>query len=166
MRRILLTGMSGTGKSTVIAELAKRGHQAVDLDTPAYSHLVPAAGDERTGIGGGMDWVWNLEAVGTLLDTVSGRPLFLSGCSPNQGQVYPRFDRMVLLTAPTETIVERLSTRTTNDFGKNPHELANTLAIIAEIEPLLRRSADLVIDTTAPLDEVVRQVLSAAGHPP
>jgi shikimate kinase len=73
---------------------------------------------------------------------------------------------MVLLTAPAETIVERLSTRTTNGFGKNPHELANTLAIIAEIEPLLRRSADLVIDTTAPLDEVVRQVLSAAGHPP
>lgn len=164
-RRILITGMSGTGKSTVIAELAKRGYQAVDLDMPAYSHLVPAAEGEVTGIGGGMDWVWNLDAVGTLLDNTE-LPLFLSGCSPNQGQLYPRFDRIVLLTAPTETIVARLSTRTTNAFGKDPAELANTLALVTEIEPLLRRTADLVIDTTTPLDDVVRQVLNAASHSP
>ncbi len=34
---ILITGMSGTGESTLIAALAARGHAAVDLDAPAYS---------------------------------------------------------------------------------------------------------------------------------
>jgi len=161
--RVLITGMSGAGKSTVTADLVRRGYRAVDLDSPAYSHLVPAADGEVTGIGGGTDWVWNLDAVETLLDSAAADPLFLSGCSPNQGQLYPRFDRIILLTAPTETLVERLAARTTNDFGKDPQELANTLALISEIEPLLLRSADLVIDTTAPLDDVVRQVLETDG---
>jgi hypothetical protein len=89
--------------------------------------------------------------------------LFVSGCSPNQGQLHPRLNRIVLLTAPTETIVERLATRATNDFGKDPNELANTLALIEEIEPLLRRSADAEIDTSRPLDEVVSLILRGAG---
>lgn len=155
--------MSGTGKSTVVAELIRRGYRAVDLDAPAYSHLVPAADGEVTGIGGGMDWVWNLDAVDALLDSAGSEPLFVSGCSPNQGQLSLRFDRIVLLTAPTETIVHRLSTRTTNDFGKNSAELANTLELIETVEPLLRRSAEHVIDTSAPLDAVVSQVIQLAA---
>jgi predicted GTPase len=34
MKRILITGMSGTGKSSAIRELLARGHHAHDLDTP------------------------------------------------------------------------------------------------------------------------------------
>ncbi|HTZ43323.1 MAG TPA: hypothetical protein VMB79_05620 [Jatrophihabitans sp.] len=30
--RVLLTGMSGTGKSTVLGELGRRGHRVVDTD--------------------------------------------------------------------------------------------------------------------------------------
>ncbi len=157
--RVLITGMSGTGKSTVTAELVRRGYRAVDLDSPAYSELVPAPEGEITGIGGGMDWVWNSEKVSALLDVAGAEPFFLIGCSPNQGQFSPQLDRVILLTAPTEVIRTRLATRATNDFGKDPAELDRTLLLIAEIEPLLRRSADIVIDTSVPLDEVVARVL-------
>ena len=34
MKRVLITGMSGTGKSAVIQELASRGYPAHDLDSP------------------------------------------------------------------------------------------------------------------------------------
>jgi len=30
--RVLVTGMSGTGKSTVLGELRRRGHRVVDTD--------------------------------------------------------------------------------------------------------------------------------------
>jgi dephospho-CoA kinase len=33
MKRVLITGMSGTGKSAVARELAASGHEAIELDT-------------------------------------------------------------------------------------------------------------------------------------
>src|SRR5439155_27200234 len=36
MSRILVTGMSGTGKSSALAELGRRGHRVVDTDDPGW----------------------------------------------------------------------------------------------------------------------------------
>jgi shikimate kinase len=58
MKRVLLTGMSGTGKSTVINELAARGYKAVDTDGHGLSEWVAVPLDEPTGLGPGQDWVW------------------------------------------------------------------------------------------------------------
>jgi dephospho-CoA kinase len=161
-KRILITGMSGTGKSSVIVRLAELGYVAIDADAPGYSAEVPAPEDELTGIGPGRDWVWQEDAIRAVLD----RPdpvIFLSGCSPNQGAFYPALTHIILLTASPALITERLMTRTNNPFGKDPEELARALALQAEIEPLLRRAATHVIDTNMPLDEVVAEVLRVSG---
>jgi energy-coupling factor transporter ATP-binding protein EcfA2 len=39
MKRILLTGMSGTGKSSVIRELAGLGYKAIDADSDEWSGM-------------------------------------------------------------------------------------------------------------------------------
>ncbi|MEJ7763806.1 MAG: hypothetical protein WKF80_13525, partial [Thermomicrobiales bacterium] len=88
------------------------------------------------------------------------------GCSPNQGMFYPHFDHIILLTVPAGVIVERLATRTTNPYGKRPEEIARTLELVKTVEPLLRRGAGHVIDTRAPLDRVVAEVLRIAGVSP
>ena len=162
VRRILITGVSGTGKSSVIERLAELGYPAIDADAPGYSIEVAVPEDELTGIGPGRDWVWREAAIRSAL----GRPvpiLFLSGCSPNQGDFYPSLTHIILLTASPATIRERLRTRTTNAFGKDPGELERALLLQAEIEPLLRRSATHVIETSTPLDEVVAEVLQVSG---
>ena len=41
VKRVLLTGMSGTGKSTLITALAARGFKAVDMDEPEWSEYGP-----------------------------------------------------------------------------------------------------------------------------
>jgi dephospho-CoA kinase len=161
--RVLVTGMSGTGKSTVAAELARRGYHAFDADGGEFSHLVAVPENELTGIGGGQDWVWREDRIQRLLSKQDIDVLFIAGCSPNQGRFYPQFDHIVLLTAPEPVIVERLATRTTNRFGKDPGELARALEITRMIEPLLRAGADLEIDTSAPLDEVVATILRHVG---
>lgn len=149
MKRILLTGMSGTGKSTVIKQLAARGYKAVDMDEPGWSEYAPDG-----------EWVWCEDRVQALLSSLKGDEiLFLSGCAINQVKFYSQFDEIVLLSAPAAVIVERLQTRTNNPYGKHPDELAATLENLETVEPLLRKSADHEIDTRVSLDEVVTAIL-------
>ncbi|HYE05778.1 MAG TPA: AAA family ATPase [Planctomycetota bacterium] len=164
MKRILLTGLSGTGKSTVIGALAARGHEAIDLDSDAWSHWVDCADDPALGppVEAGRDWVWREDRVRGLLEREGSGDLFVSGCAMNMRQFYPRLDHVILLSAPAAVISERLTTRTTNPYGRRPEELARVLDQIRTIEPMLRRGAGHEIDTSAPLDQVVRRVLEIA----
>jgi dephospho-CoA kinase len=159
VKRVLITGMSGTGKSSVIVELAARGYKAVDTDYCGLSEVVTVSADEPTGLEPGQDWVWREDRIDDLLSTEDAEILFLSGCAPNQGKFYPRFDHIILLTAPAGVIVERLATRTNNRYGKRPEEVARVLSHQQTIEPLLRRGAGHVVDTSAPLDQVVATVV-------
>jgi dephospho-CoA kinase len=163
VKRVLITGMSGTGKSSVIEELAKRGYKAVDTDYGGFSELVTVPEDEETGHDPGQDWIWNEDRIASLLSAEDAGILFLSGCSPNQGKFYPQFDHVILLTAPASTIIERLATRTNNPYGKHPEEIERTLHLQQTIEPLLRHSATFEIDTTIPLHDVVAEVLRHIG---
>ncbi len=164
MKRVLLTGMSGTGKSTVIEELVARGYKAVDTDYDGWSEVVNVPDGELTGIGPGQDWVWREDRIQDLLSTEDADVLFLSGCAPNQGKFYPRFDHIVLLSAPAEVMVERLTSRTNNPYGKRPEEIERVLRLKDEIEPLLRAGAGLEVDTSVPLDQVVAEVLRLVGE--
>lgn len=147
MKRVLLTGMSGTGKSTVIRALAACGYHAIDADD-GWSECGPEG-----------DWVWREERIQHLLSVDSGNMLFLSGCATNQGKFYPQFDHIILLSAPANVIVERLATRTTNPYGKHPDELAQVLGYLQTVEPLLRATAGYEVDASAPLDQVVESIL-------
>ncbi len=165
MKRILLTGISGTGKSTLIAELAARGYKAVDADGDEYSQWEdwPTDSDVAgTPVEPNRDWVWREDRIQELLSTEDADLLFVSGCAANMRQFLPLFDAVVLLSAPADTIAERLRTRTTNAYGKRPDEVARVLGQVETVEPLLRRAAGHEIDTSAPLEAVVAAVLRLA----
>jgi shikimate kinase len=153
MKRVLLTGMSGTGKSSIIAELRRRGFRAVETDEPGWS-VRDAKGYQ----------LWQESRIRTLLDTDQGGPLFISGCAENQVTFYPRFGHIILLTAPSHVIEERLSQRTNNPYGKRPSELAEVLHYLDTVEPLLRRKATHEIDTDMAFESVVGRVLSIVSH--
>lgn len=151
MRRVLVTGMSGTGKSALLAELALRGYRTVDTDYGDYFHTVDG---ER---------LWREDRIDALLlaaESVDGDgALFVQGTTRNQALFYPRFDRVVLLSAPVEVLLDRLRTRTTNPYGKRAGEVADVLENLHAVEPLLRRAATLEVVTTIPVTEVADLVL-------
>src|SRR5207247_785446 len=96
LRRVLVTGMSGTGKSTALTELRARGFDVVDTDEPGWKE---PRGDE---------WVWREDRISELLaGDDDGGALYVSGCVSNQGRFYDRFDAVVLLSAPAEVMLAR-----------------------------------------------------------
>jgi dephospho-CoA kinase len=149
--KILVTGMSGTGKSTVLRELAERGHRVVDTDSDDWSEWVILSDGLR-------DWVWREAKMNQLLSGHRTGTLFVAGCKSNQGLFYPQFDEVVVLHAPAEVILERIARRTDNPYGKSAAERALILDNLTNVEPLLRHTATVLIDTTQPLADVVDQL--------
>jgi dephospho-CoA kinase len=158
MAVVLVTGMSGTGKSAALAELARRGYRVVDTDYGGYSEEVPCSGP------GGWEQLWREDRIDALLDAYDDGVLFISGCVSNQGKFYPRFDAVVLLTAPENVILERVASRETNEFGKRDAERDRIVHDLAKVEPLLRAGATAEIDTRAPLGEVADALERFAGR--
>jgi dephospho-CoA kinase len=145
MTRVLVTGMSGTGKSSVLRVLAQRGHRVVDTDTDEWSEWTV---DEQ----GEPDWVWREDAIAELLAGHDGGHLFVAGCRTNQGRFYDRFDEIVLLSAPAETLLARIDERSDNPYGKSAEERGLVLRHLEQVEPLLRATATAELDATAPLE--------------
>jgi adenylate kinase family enzyme len=145
--RILVTGMSGAGKSSALDELARRGYRVVDTDDPGWGDGVR----------------WDEPRMTALLDDARDETLFVSGTVENQGAFYGRFDAVVLLSAPREVLLDRIATRTTNRYGKSREERALVLEHLDRVEPLLRAGCTHEIVTTKPLAAVVDELTQIAG---
>jgi broad-specificity NMP kinase len=156
---VLITGMSGTGKSTVLAELERRGHLVVDTDHGGWSEEVPAAD------GSGNEQLWREDRIDALLREhgADDGTIFVSGCVANQGRFSERFAAVVLLSVPEPVLLDRVASRTSNEFGKSDEERARILTDLREVEPLLRRGATAEIDTRRPVAEVADLIESIAG---
>jgi dephospho-CoA kinase len=149
--RVLITGMSGTGKSTTLEKLGERGHRIVDTDSEQWSHWVTLPD-------GSTDWVWREDAISELLTSHQQGTLFVAGCKSNQGKFYPLFNHVVLLSAPADIILTRIANRGNNNYGKSPEERELILQHLAEVEPLLRATATAEMDASLPLEDVVEQL--------
>ncbi|MGF6242161.1 dephospho-CoA kinase [Paraburkholderia sp. GAS38] len=161
-KRVLITGMSGSGKSAVTQELIARGFLAIDLDTAEWSEWVDTDSDALTP-GRGKDWIWREGRVRTLLSEPKDVPLFVSGTAANMGQFYSLIDLVILLSAPVATIMERLEARPAGVYGHSVEDRRKVNTLISTIEPLLRKSADHEIDTRSPTHTTVDEILRLAN---
>lgn len=150
--RVLVTGMSGVGKSTLLQELKRRGHESVDTDYDGWT--LP-------------DGAWDESRMATLL--AERGEVVVSGTVANQGAFYDRFDHVVLLSAPLGVLLDRVATRSNNPYGKTAEQQAEIERYVREVEPLLRRGATAELDGRRPVGEladIVEQLLAAGPLPP
>ena len=148
VERVLLTGMSGTGKSAVVAALVAQGVRAIDTDY-GFCEVAPDG-----------EWIWSGALLQELLSSEDGDLLVVAGCASNQARFYGQFDLVILLSAPLEVMIERIRSRTENGFGKTPEELARVLSDLEAVEPLLRVRAGAEVRTDRPLEAVVDDVIA------
>jgi shikimate kinase len=127
--RVLVTGMSGVGKSTLLEELSRRGHPVVDTDYDGWTLA---------------DGAWDEPRMAALLEDRAN--VVVSGTVHNQDRFYDRFDQVVLLSAPLDVLLDRVASRANNPYGKTAEQQAEIKCYLAEVEPLLRRGATAEFD--------------------
>ncbi|OHT85201.1 AAA family ATPase [Mycobacteroides saopaulense] len=141
MARVLVTGMSGTGKTTLLHELARRGFRTVDTDYDGWTLA---------------DGSWDATRMTALLD--QHPDVIVSGTTDNQVDFYDRFGHVVLLSVPLDVAIARVSSRTDNPYGRTAAERTEIARNTEEVEPLLRDSASVELDGRRPVAELADRV--------
>lgn len=126
MKKILVTGVAGSGKSTTCGELKKLGYEAHDIESirglfqmidketgkPAKNHRHDDMEKVKQG-----EWICDKEKLGKLLKKQRHNVAFYCGTASNIKEITPLFDEVFLLKISEQTMRQRLSTRGSSEFG-------------------------------------------------
>jgi broad-specificity NMP kinase len=169
--KYLITGVAGTGKSTLAKELRRRGWAAYDTEE-GFSYYI----DKRTGERCAYpkipspEWyetherVFDEKVLMNLMKKHAGEPLFISSITANQAKFYPQFDKLFLLTAPDDVITHRLGTRTNNYFGRHPLDLQRVIGRHQQFDEELIADGAVAIDSTQPIEVVADQIIAQINN--
>jgi dephospho-CoA kinase len=173
---VWITGVSGSGKSAVRVELARRGYQGFDTDEDGIAvWRLRTTGEEVYDPGDGNHpdtwlqdhrWTINRGQVEQLAHLARNQTVFLCGLVENEDEVWELFDVVICLVLDESKLRERLAIRTTNKFGKAPVELKAILDWNGTIEATYREFGALVVNADQTLTAVVDQILANIGAEP
>lgn len=158
----LVTGIAGSGKSTLKEALATKGYQTYDVDSgfaqwvnringqvvPYSPSLAPMTMEH--------DWLIVESSLNQMFNSAGDSPVFLCGSAHNLYRYIDRFKQTFLLSYPSKaTIEQRLTNRTNNDYGKAPGELESILGYWKSYEAEYIARGAHIINCATPLDRIV-----------
>jgi aminoglycoside 2'-N-acetyltransferase I len=168
-RNFLIEGGSGTGKTTVCLELRRRGHRAINGDRELAYQGDPLTGKPiagATGVAAHRHHLWDIERVRSIVADREDDVAFFCGGSRNVGHFIGLFDQVFVLTVDLDTLRRRLDRRPADEWGGpgRTEERQFIERLHATGEELPPRAT--VIDATAPLSDVVDDILRRCSRPP
>ena len=174
MPLFFVTGISGSGKSTVVHELRARGYEAYDTDDDGLSrwhnkqtgYIHPKSSikkeDRTEEFINSHTWEVPRAEVEKLAQQAINKPIFLCGVSDNATKLVGLFKAVFALTVDEATLIHRLETRTNNEWGKQPHELEQTLSYQDYLNDLYKKMGFIEIDATQPVKTIADNLLLKA----
>lgn len=171
MALFFITGVSGSGKSGVTLGLRERGYEALDTDDDGlarWQHTKTGYIHPKSSV---KSWQrteefitehnWNVprEVVEDIAHKAKDKPIFICGTANNIAEIRDLFSATFALVIDEETLLHRLATRTNNDWGKQPHELEQTLAFQKDAMASYESLGYIMVDATQPVEIVISIIL-------
>jgi gluconate kinase len=165
--KYLITGVAGTGKSTIAQELRRRGSAAYDTEE-GFSYYVDKQTGERCAYPATPSEAWYMnhervfdeKVLNNLFKKHADEPLFISSITANQKKFYGQFKKIFLLTTDDDLITHRLGTRTNNYFGRHPLDLQRVISRHQAFDDELEAAGAIVVDASKPIEQMVDDILS------
>lgn len=156
-----IDGLSGTGKTTLAAELARQGYHAVDSDS-IFAYFADPVTGLPTEVERRANWMWDSQKLRAFAHASCDVTVFICGGAMNQDKFVHLFSKRFTLHIDSDTMRERLLARTNNCYGKSSADLAEQLELNTHAVEDAKRIGSIVIDATRPIDEVAEDLVRMA----
>lgn len=156
VRNYLVEGVSGTGKTSVCAELNRRGYHAINGDRELAYQGDPETGEVREGASH-EHHIWDVGRVQDLVADQNERVTFFCGGSRNFSNFIDLFDETFVLDVDRDTLHRRLDQRPQDDWGSRQSERDLIVRLHRTKDDIPRTG--IVIDATPPIADVVDEIL-------
>lgn len=168
--KVFITGMAGTGKTTIGKAIAERGYQTIDVDTVpglcAWTHNVTKEKEE----GANLDDVSNdfmdtheyecdMQMLKGMMQD-SDDHVFVFGCVGDNSDFLPLFDKVFLLQCSPQVMVSRLNNRDTNSLGKTKEVQDRILKWGIIFDDLMLKAGATPINTEQDVDGSIEQIFN------
>ena len=167
-KSILIIGVAGSGKSAVCDELNKLGYKVFGIeDIGGLFTMV----DKKTGKPvknfdndnlesvRQADWICDKSKLQQLMRKNSNGVVFYNGTASNLNDLLPLFDKIFLLKVSQKVLRERLSTRTSNDFGRTSEVQKWVFSWKKWWEDHMKEQGAIVIDASRSLREIAEDII-------
>ncbi|MFA6502832.1 MAG: hypothetical protein WCT45_01070 [Candidatus Paceibacterota bacterium] len=167
-KSILITGVSGAGKSSLNIKLNETGYTSYDMEEiPGLFSML----DRRTGKPftdydhadlakvTSLDWVCDTEKLDALIKNETSPLAFYCGNASDMETILPFFDSVVLLKIGPEATRHRLTTRTSNEFGRTSHIQDWIMTWKDQWDEEMEKKGAVVIDAHQSLDQIAKEVV-------
>lgn len=170
-----ITGISASGKSSVMRKLQELGFEAHGVDEEGYANWVDReTGETRTFHEDDPSsnihdwyqkhhWILSRDRIRELKDHSdrAGKTIILAEYADDEDNVRQLFDKVIYLAVDEDTIRERVNNRQDNHFGKTGEEMAAIVEWLDKNDEAYRKSGAYVIDAAQSLNKVMKEVLKA-----
>jgi len=169
MSAVLITGMSGAGKSTIAGVLARRGLASLDSDDdPLLAGSVDFDGNvvEDPSVPdfawlSRHSWAWDPARLDVLIRTAAPATLYVCGGAANELELADRFTHVFLLEMDEPTMLVRLDAPSRdNEWGRIGDTREHLRRRLPGHQERLRAFGAIPIDARQRLDQVVDAILS------
>ncbi len=174
MSLIYITGLEGSGKSTLCEALKLRGYNAHDMD----KEKIAAIHNNKTGLitdypknpaDRTAEWrtknSWQIIAskFAELEKHSKDSTVFICGTAENEKRFLNRFSMVIALVVDDETIMDRLKNRLgTNNYGKNELELKTVINKQKTINEYYKTIGVYTIDASQKIEKIADEIIFLA----